>query len=96
MAKFKEVPKSLVSFNSDDLSEDTELIAPELLFEDFVDENTFPVTLASPEALFGKSAFKKIKLIPPEELFAKFNKQNGNINKERKDLPVKKDKKSGK
>lgn len=108
MAKYREVPKSLVFFNSDELSEDTELIPPELLFYDYENENLIPypgsgaplgelspVTLASPETLFGKPTFKKIKLKSPDELFGKAIKQNVN-SKEGKNLSAKKDKKSEK
>jgi hypothetical protein len=97
MAKFREVPKNLVSFNSDELSEDTELIPPEVLFDDFGYENLFATTLASPETLFGKSTVKKIKLKSPEELFGKLVKPGNNGNgKDHKHLNIKKDKKSGK
>jgi hypothetical protein len=93
MAKYREVPKSLVSLNADDLSEDTELIPPELLFEDYENDQLNSYTLPTPESLFGKSALKKIRLKAPEDLFGKDYKTNG---KEPKNLTAKKDKKSGK
>lgn len=67
MTNYRQVPKTLV-FQAEDF-DDVDLISPESLFENFVNDDSSVVYLSSPEQLFANTSAKEIKLKSPEELW---------------------------